>query len=192
MKHCRLFILAVMLLSGATLHAQVFDFSLNESRFEFGINAGQVASFSDRARFGLGANVMYNGFYLDFMKADPQHKYYTHVTNEKWNDDSAFGINFGYQVPIVSWLRIMPLVGYFQTNDGITDGTSIHMSVGDATTTWYHDYDVTPGSRVHYFNYGGGLSIQPFEWFSINLIATRHALYGGIGLNVFSLAKRNR
>ena len=204
MKHCKLLLLAAMLLSGATLHAQsaagamiekdyhLFDFTLNASRMEAGITVGQVASFSDRARFGVGAYAMFNGFYLDFIKAEPQHKYYSHVTNEKWNDDSAFGINAGYQIPVVSWLRIMPLVGYFQTNDGITDGTSIHMSIGDETTTWYHDYDVTPGSRAHYFNYGGGLSIQPCKWFSINLIATTHALYGGIGLDIISFIRRKQ
>ena len=27
-------------------------------------------------------------------------------------------------IPALSWLRIMPLVGYSQTNEGITDGSS--------------------------------------------------------------------
>lgn len=167
---------------------ELFDFSLNASRLEMGINLGQAASFSDYARFAMGANLLYNGFYLDFILAEPQHKHYSGVTDTKWNDTCAFGINFGYQVPILSWLRIMPLIGYAQTNDGITDGSSIHISEGDSATSWSHDYEVTPGSRAHYFNYGGGFSIQPCEWFSINLIATRHALYGGVGLNILEFA----
>lgn len=194
--------IAALLLCGATLSAQsagdafiekdyhLFDFSLNASRLEAGLTVGQAGSFTDYARFGLGAYLLYNGIYLDFIKADPQHKFNSHVTNEKWNDNAVFCINAGYQIPVVKWLRIMPLVGYTQTNDGVTDGTSVHLSSGDGTTTWYHDYDVTPGSRVHYFNYGGGLSIQPCRWLSINLIGSRYALYGGIGVDLMALAKR--
>ena len=192
--------IAAILLSVTTLSAQsaagvmiekeyhLFDFTLNALRLEGGVTVGQVGSFTDYARFGMGAYALYNGFYLDFIKAEPQHKYNSHVTNEMWNDNCAFSINAGYQIPIVSWLRIMPVVGYAQTNDGITDGTSVNWSVGDETATWYHDYTVTPGSRRHYFNYGGGLSIQPCKWFSINLIGTRYALYGGVGLDLISIA----
>lgn len=194
----------VMILSGTTLYAQsaggavlekeyhLFDFDLNARRLEAGITVGQVGSFTDRARFGIGANFLYNGFYLDFISADPQHKYNSHVADVKWNDNRAFSIHAGYQIPVVSWLRIMPVLGYTQTNEGITDGTSIRFSVGDDTPRWYHDYIVTPGSRRHYFNYGGGLSIQPCKWFSVNLIATRYALYGGIGLDLISIARRSR
>ena len=168
----------------------LFDFSLNASRLEMGINLGQAGSFSDYARFAVGANLLYNGFYLDFILADPEHKHYSGITDTKWNDTCAFSLNFGYQIPIVDWLRVMPLIGYAQTNDGVTDGSSLHLSTGDTTTTWYHDYEVTPGSRKHYFNFGGGFSVQPWEWFSINLIVTRHAIYGGIGFNVLEFAMR--
>lgn len=171
---------------GAVLEKEyhLFDFTLNAKRMEAGITLGQVGSFTDRARFGIGAYAMYNGFYLDVISADPQHKYYNHVTDEKWNDNAAFSIHAGYQVPVVKWLRIMPILGYTQTNEGITDGTSLRYNAGEATASWYHDYTVTPGTRRHYFNYGGGLSIQPCKWFSINLIASRYALYGGIGLDI--------
>lgn len=191
-----------LLLFGATLSAQnaggaviekdyhLFDFSLNANRVEAGITLGQAGSFTDYARFGLGAYALYNGFYLDFIKADPQHKFNRRVTNEQWNDDAVFCIHAGYQIPVTKWLRIMPVLGYTQTNEGITDGSSVNISVQDGTSTWYHDYTVTPGSRNHYFNYGGGLSIQPCKWFSINLIGSRYALYGGIGLDIISLANR--
>ena len=202
MKNKLLLVITSILLSGVVLSAQttggalmekeyhLFDFTLNASRMEMGIIVGQVGSFTDRARIGLGAYVMYNGFYLDFIKADPQHRYYSHVTEEQWNDDSAFGIHAGYQIPVLKWLRLMPIVGYVQTNEGITDGTSLNISAGDETTTWYHDYNVTPGSRLHYFNYGGGLSIQPCKWFSINLMASRYAIYGGIGVDIVTVAKQ--
>ena len=201
MKKGKIWLLVTMLFSSVVLSAQtagggffekeyhLFDFTLNASRLEAGITVGQVGSFTDRARFGMGANVLYNGFYLDFINAEPQHKFYSHETDEMWNDNNAFSIHAGYQIPIVEWLRIMPILGYTQTNEGITDGTNIHMSAGDETTTWYHDYTVTRGSRRHYFNYGGGLSIQPCKWFSINLIASRYALYGGVGLDILTFTK---
>lgn len=185
---------AATLLSGIALPAQeyhLFDFSLNASRLEAGILAGQVGSFTDRARFGLGANVLFNGFYLDFLKAEPQHKYNGRLSEEQYHDTSAFSIDAGYQVPVVKWLRIMPLVGYTQTNEGITDGQSLNYDYDEyGSRSWYHDYTVTPGSRRHYFNYGGGLSIQPCKWFSINLIASRYALYGGISLDIVTFARR--
>ena len=178
--------------SGAILSNEIklFDFPLNTHRIEAGFNFGQAASFSDYARFTFGANVMIAGVYLDFLSADPQHKY-SPTSATQWKDNKAFCINAGYQIPILSWLRIMPLVGYAQTNDGITDASETVWDYDeDSGITTYHPYKVTPGSRLHYLNYGGGLSIQPCKWFSINLIGTRHAIYGGIGLNLLAFASR--
>ena len=179
--------------SGALISKEIklFDFPVNTNRLEAGFNAGQAASFSEYARFGMGANILVGGVYLDFIHADPQHRYDGHLSNTQWNDTEAFSINAGYQIPILSWLRFMPLVGYAQTNDGVTDGSSLNESAGDDfSTNWYHSYKVTPGTRAHYFNYGGGISIQPCKWFSINLIATRYAIYGGIGLDILSIARQ--
>ncbi|MBO4634218.1 MAG: hypothetical protein J5669_02465 [Bacteroidales bacterium] len=166
------------------------EFLINPSRMEAGLTIGQVGSFTEFARFGMGANILYNGFYLDFIEADPQHKYNNEISDTDWNDTCAFAINIGYQIPILSWLRIMPLVGYAQTNEGITNGSSLNLSADSDSISWYHDYKVTPGSRTHYFNYGGGISVQPCRWFSINLIGTRCALYGGFGLNLLEFARR--
>ena len=179
--------------SGAFISKEIklFDFPLNTKRLEAGFNAGQAAPFSEYAHFGMGVNLLIGGVYLDFIHADPQHKFDGHLSDTQWNDTEAFCINTGYQIPILSWLRIMPLVGYAQTNEGVTDGSSVTEIAGDdITTNWYHSYKVTPGSRAHYFNYGGGISIQPCKWFSINVIATRHAIYGGIGLDVLSIARQ--
>ena len=169
---------------------KLFEFPLNARRIEAGVNVGQVAPFSEYARFALGANVMIAGVYLDFLSADPEHKY-SPISDTKWNDHKAFCINTGYQIPVLSWLRVMPLVGYAQTNDGITDASQTYWEYDEySSSTTYHPYKVTPGTRRHYLNYGGGLSIQPCKWFSINLIGTRHAIYGGIGLNLFAVAGR--
>lgn len=167
----------------------LFDFTLNAKRLEGGVTLGQAGAFTEYARFGMGAYVLFNGFYLDFIKADPQHKYEGNISDTKWDDNAAFSISTGYQIPILKWLRIMPVLGYAQTNYGVTDGSSINIET-DETASWYHDYKVTPGSRSHYFTFGGGISIQPCKWFSIHAVASSRAIYGGIGIDIISLATR--
>ncbi len=167
---------------------KLFDFSMNLKRLEFGINAGQAGSFSNYADFALGANLLVDGFYLDFLTSEAQHRY-SRTSDTKWNDTVAWCINAGYQIPIFKWLRIMPVIGYAQTNDGITDASKTIYDWSDESLDVYHPYKVTPGSRKHYLNYGGGLSIQPCKWFSINLIGTAHALYGGIAVDITTISK---
>lgn len=167
---------------------KLFDFNMNVKRLEFGVNVGQVGSFSNYADFGMGANLLVGGFYLDFLTSEAQHRY-CRTSDTKWHDTVAWCINAGYQIPILKWLRIMPVVGYAQTNDGITDASVTYFDVDETSIDVYHPYKVTPGSRNHYFNYGGGLSIQPCKWFSINLIGTTHALYGGIAIDLITIAK---
>ena len=174
---------AALLLVSFGAKAQLFDFSNNNDRYELGINIGQAGSFSEYANFGMGLNTVVWGVYVDFLKADAQHKYDNHVTDTQYNDTEAFSINVGYQIPILRRIRIMPLVGYSQTNEGVTDCSTVNISGGESSATMYHDYDVTPGSRRHYFNFGGGISIQPCRWFSINAVVTANAIYGGIGID---------
>lgn len=166
----------------------LFDFSLNTKYLEVGVTAGQAGSFTDRARFGMGASVMVAGVYVDFIHAQPQHKYSPLDGEVRWNDTNVFCINAGYMIPITGWLRLIPLVGYAQTSEGITDGASYEYNADDSHS-WYHRYTVTPGSRLHYFNYGGGISIHPCKWFSINAFATNKALYGGLVLNIMAIAR---
>ena len=179
----------VLLFVTVCAHAQLFDFSSNNNRYEIGANFGQMAFNTQYARFGLGMNLLAWGVYLDFNMTAAQHKFDRKFSNTQWNDDEFFNINLGYQIPILSWLRVMPLLGYAQTNEGITDASTINISPGEdsGSTSVYHTYTVTPGSRVHYFNFGGGVSIQPFKWFSINFVYTRHATYGGVAIDIDAL-----
>ena len=168
-------------------HAQLFDFSSNKNRYEAGLNVGQMAFNTPYARFGMGMNTLAWGVYLDFNMTAAQHKFDRKFSDTQWNDDEFFNINLGYQIPILSWIRIMPLLGYAQTNEGITDDSTFNVNPGEDLSSWYHTYTVTPGSRVHYFNYGGGVSIQPLKWFSINFVYTRHAVYGGFAIDIDAL-----
>ena len=186
----RLILCLVLLSVTICAHAQLFDFSSNNNRYEVGMNLGQMAFNTQYARFGAGMNTLAWGVYLDFNMTAPQHKFDRKIGDTQWNDDEFFNINLGYQIPILSWLRIMPLVGYAQTNEGITDASTFNVNPGEDLSSWYHTYTVTPGSRVHSFNYGGGVSLQPLKWFSINFTYTRHAVYGGFAIDIDALVFR--
>ena len=173
----------------AAANAQYFDLSLNKGRYEVGINLSQVATNTQYSRLTLGGSLMAWGVYMGITTALPQHRYDNTVSDTKWNDDKVFLIHAGYQLPVLKWLRIMPLVGYMQTNEGITDASKLNAEADDDTTvTLYHPYKVTPGSRIHYLDFGGGISVQPLKWFSINLIYTRYSIQGGIGISIQSFA----
>lgn len=184
----RFFLAAIALLAAFSANAQLFDFSSNNNRFEFGFEFGSAATNAENpTRFAAGVSLVAYGVYAGFVEASPQHRYDNHVNDTMWEDNQAFLINLGYQVPILPWLRVMPIVGYAQTNKGITDASTVNISSGEYSSTLYHDYDVTPGSRRHLFNYGGGISVQPLKWFSLNAVYTYHGFYGGISLDLVGI-----
>lgn len=184
----RIALLVVLLLASLNVQAQVFDFASNNGRLEVGINVGVAGAGTPYNGFGAGFNLEAMGIQFDFLKYGPEHHYATEISDTKWNDYVAFEINLGYQVPVLPWLRLTPLIGYSQTNQGITDGSKAYVD-GDDSVSWYHPYTVTPGTRDHRFNFGGGISVQPLKWFSINFAYTRYAIYGGIALNFIALAR---
>ena len=187
----RLVLSLVLLSVTVCAHAQLFDFSSNNNRYEAGLNFGQMAFNTRYARFGIGLNMLAWGVYLDINKTNAQHKFDRKFSDTRWNDDEFFNISLGYQIPILSRIRIMPLLGYAQTNEGITDASTFNINPGEDLSSVYHTYTVTPGSRVHYFNYGGGVSIQPLKWFSINFAFTRYAVYGGFAIDIDALVFRD-
>ena len=189
----RYIISLVLLFVTVCAHAQLFDFSSNNNRYEIGLNLGQMAFNTQYARFGMGMNTFAWGVYLDFNMTAAQHKFDRKFSDTQWDDDEFFNINLGYQIPILSWIRVMPLLGYAQTNEGITDASTFNINPGEelSSTSIYHTYTVTPGSHVHYFNYGGGVSIQPLKWFSINFAYTRYAIYGGFAIDIDALVFRH-
>lgn len=184
----KLIVFATLLSLTICAHAQMFDFSSNAQRYEAGFNLGQMATGTPYARLGFGVNALVWGFYADFNKVTAQHKFDGKFSDKLWEDDESFSLHAGYQIPVFRWLRIMPVVGYAQTNQGLTDASTINVETGENSSSVYHTYTVTPGSRVDYFDYGGGISIQPLKWFSINFVYTRFAYYGGIAIDLGAVA----
>ena len=177
--------------------AQWFDFSENVHRYEIGFNLGMVGVNSEFQDFGWGASISAWGVYLDFLSAGPMYKYDNRVAsmNDPANvrylpDSTTTTINLGYQIPVLPWLRVMPLVGLNVNTSGVTDmathnaqtsGTGDNVSV-----ELYHDYNKE--YTWTYFNFGGGLVISPIKWVSIYGVYTKHAIYGGVTLNLSAFA----
>lgn len=181
----RTLLILILAAAGAvSASAQWMDFSSNE-RLDIGINVGYLAHNTPYARVGAGGFVNVWGFYADFLELVPQHHYDNTISDNRWEDDKAVFANVGYQVPVLPWLKVMPLLGYAQTNEGLTDGSTINIA-GRYESSFYHSYTVTPGTRKHYFNIGAGLSFQPLRWLSINTVYTQYAIYGGIGINLMA------
>ena len=176
--------LIVVLLSMMTISAkaQWFNFS-NNKRASIGLNLGCVGyDFSGSginkqyAGFGIGANLSFAGLYLDFIYQNPEHRWDRKITFNEYPDHTALTINVGYQIPVLSWLYLTPVIGYSNETWGRTIGNSI--GVDSENHRVYHDY-VRDGINNH-FNYGAGLMLRPFQLIEIGAVATTHAIYGNI------------
>lgn len=182
-----LFLLAGMMTVATAAQAQWFDFSENKGRCGLGLHLGLAGWNADYSHFGWGPSLTIGGVYLDFIEGGPEHKHYAEFQTESplFNDSTTFLFNVGYQFPIRPWLRVMPLIGYCQTNAGITDTSRFVADYHNgARISRYHPYTVTPGSRRHNLNVGIGVFVQPFRWAEFYAVGSLHALYGGISINL--------
>ena len=169
-----------------------FDLSENKGRCGLGVNMGFVGWNTRYCDFGWGPSINVNGVYLDFLKGGPAHEQSKVRQGEGhlFNDSTAVLANVGYQLPIFPWLRVMPLVGYCQTDAGVTDvSKSYYEQFAYAGGKSYHPYKVTPGTRRHYINIGAGVFVQPAAWLEVYVVGSFHALYGGISINLAAFAE---
>lgn len=181
-------LLLVLLLSAFVLRpsAQIvfqtdnwFDFNNNNQVCSMGFDIGQAGHGTKYADLGFGLNVSILGFYVDFLIAPPENETNNHVENVYWQDDQAWVLNFGYQIPVRRWLRITPLIGYSQTSYGVVDGSSVNIHV-DNEYSGHISHDYIPYEKFHEFNFGGAIAIRLFNVWEINAAVTRRAIYGGI------------
>lgn len=183
MKKKILLIVALATL-GLSANAQWFDFSNNNERFGAGFQLGQSASGTEYATLGWGFSLHAYGVYMDVLLARPDHEFDNHVTNTLYRDSASFNIQLGYMIPVLPWLRVIPLLGYSQTNYGDTDATTVNISSDGVTSSIYHDYTVVPGSRKHYFNFGVGVAVSPIKYLDLYAVYTARAIYGGISFSI--------
>ena len=180
----RVLLIVALMVASICARAQWFDFSNNVERLCIGFHGGKAGVGTYYSDLGFGFSASAYGIYLDFVRVSPAHQYDNHVTSTLYNDSSVFSINMGYQFPVLSWLRVAPILGYSQTNNGITDATTVNIETGEDSRI-FHDYDVS--HREHFFNFGVGLFIQPIRWIEIYGVASRRTIYGGISLNLGNL-----
>ena len=192
-----LLIFAMGALLSMSANAQWFDFKSNVHRYEIGVNLGVAGQGTEFQSFGCGASLSAWGVYLDVLSAGPMYKYDNRVAsmNDPANlrflpDSTTTTINLGYQIPVLPWLRVMPLIGFNVCTSGKTDmATHNAQTSGDGeyiNVELYHDYNRE--YRWTYFNFGGGLVVSPLKWLNLYGVYTTHAVYGGISLNLSALA----
>lgn len=174
---------AVALLLALPSRAQFLDFTQNDDRVFMGVHLGQAGTGTKYPGFAGGFSVSVCGVYVDFLLSPPRYEDDNHIVNELWDDDEAFSINIGYQIPVFPWLRIAPIIGYSQTNWGYIDASTINLEVNDnGSIRNHHDYEIE--GRDHDFNYGGALFIKPFDHIEFYGVYTLRGIYGGINVDL--------
>lgn len=182
--------LAALLAVTVGANAQWLDFSNNANRYEVGLNLGMAGLNTEFHDFGFGASLSVWGVYIDFIEAGPMHKYDNHVADMYSSqalvpDSTAWTLSVGYQIPILPWLRVMPLIGHCHNTSGYTDYSTVNIETSgseySSTSQMYHDYIKQKGHGS--LNFGGGLVISPIKWMSIYGVYTNHSIYGGVTFN---------
>ena len=164
----------VLGLSTMSLFAQTF-FERNNNRFSMGVQVGKVYNPEVFKYPTYIINVSYYGVYLDIGGCPRSHR--SDVRVDKWKDSSYFTFHVGYQLPVLNWLRVTPLVGYYCHKSGYTDGY-------DYTVDKYgihNRFDVT--DQKSGFDFGGNLQFD-INRFSIFCTFTKKLWYAGLGFNV--------
>lgn len=191
-------LMAAVLAVTMSANAQWFDFKNNVHRYEIGANFGVAGMNSEFRDFGIGASLSAWGGYLDFITAGPMYKHDSRVASMNdpveqrlIPDSTTTSINLGYQIPVLPWLRIMPLVGININTSGYTDMSRIETetsgSSDNVTVNIVHPYDSEHTWCT--LNYGGGLVVSPIRWISVYGVYTVNAIYGGITFNLSALAE---
>lgn len=179
----KIILIAAVMAVAMSASAQWFNFSNNKERLDIGAHFGEGGRGCNYTALGGGVSLAVYGVYIDFFNSSPQHKYDNHVLPQLYNDTSILAINLGYQIPVLPWLRVMPLIGHCHTSAGITDASTVNIDVdGEYNARIYHDFNVT--RRWHYLNFGGGIFVQPIEWLNIYAVYTSTAVYGGLSLSL--------
>lgn len=146
----------------------------------FGFHFGAVSQLQDWGLQIIMCDFTFYGVYIDFGGWPQSHG--SDVRIDKWDADKAIVFHAGYQVPITSWLKITPMIGYFNNQSGWTDG-------GD----WYADsYSIHNkfhcNNELSGFDFGGQIKFEipcgKHTSFDIMGTFTKNCWYGGIGLGI--------
>ena len=151
------------------------NFKYENNSVSFGLHFGAVGQLQDLGLQIFMGHLSFKGIYLDFGGWPQSHG--SDVRVGTWDADRAWLIHAGYIIPLNSFLRITPLIGYAKNETGITNG--------------YH-WTVTPGG-IHNdfesewscggFDFGGQLTIN-INHLNIYGTFTKFAWYAGLGYEI--------
>lgn len=122
------------------------------------------------------------GIYADIGGWSPKHANdYRHYD---WDDEDCFAFHVGYQIPVMRYVKITPIIGYYEHRFGWTDGYNKYWDYyGEPHNAFITEY------KIERFDCGGQiqLSIPCSDNVNFNLMGTctTNMFYGGLGVSVF-------
>lgn len=171
----RLFLTFAFIIASITSFGQAF-FERNKN-VSFGVHFGAVDNLNG-THMGfqtLMVSMSIYGVYADI--GGWPSSYESDVRIDTWDDEKCSSFHVGYQFPVLTWLKITPLIGYYNHQIGTTDG-----SEWKVTNYGIHN-QFTSDEELLGFDYGGSVQID-IKRFSIFATFTKNMWYGGIGFNI--------
>ena len=164
--------LIILNLFCSTLNAKKwFDTNKNLS---LGVMYGKIGASEEISQNAWGLNLQIFGLYFDCMGKPRKHG--NDVAIDKWKETEAVSYHFGYQIPIVEYVRIIPIIGYYSVKTGTTDG---------------YNWSVTQNGISNAFNIDkkncgmdcGGVLVLNYSFVCLYGAYTKHnQFYGGVGI----------
>ena len=145
-----------------------------------GVHFGAVGQNQDLGLQIIMFNATIYGVYIDFGGWPQDHASDANI--DIWDANKAFLFHVGYQVPVSSWLKITPLIGYANDESGYTNGYNWKVN-----RNGIHNQFVSEES-VNGFDFGiqtkFEISISSNKNTSIDIMGTytKYSWYGGLGL----------
>lgn len=176
MKIMKKTLLLIIVLSSVVWSSQAQKATISEvnnRHYEIGVQLGSVGIGRDLTLFGFGINATIWGVYIDFLLNGAEHHSSKKVGH--WNDNQGVVLHIGYQLPITKHFRIIPMIGYGEVNEGVTDGYNYNIDengVHNSYKATWRDKGVDVGASA-VFHFG-----------MLNIYATGSlwSVYGGLGI----------
>lgn len=166
-------VLIVFFITGLSVMAQSRIAEVNNNKYAIGIQFGEVGIGKSQTLFGGGINAIIWGVYVDFLLHPNAHHSSTEVGT--WHDKQGIATHIGYQIPFSKTFRIIPMIGYGEVNEGITDGSDYSID-GSGVHNKYH-----ATSRDGGFDFGAAFVLN-FGILNIYATTTYWSLSAGVGI----------
>lgn len=168
-------LIVLLVLFTTSVNGQTF-FKRNKN-LSFGVQFGAVDHHNntDMGFQTLMATITCYGVYLDIGGWPTSHG--SDVRVDKWDDEHCFAFHVGYQLPVLNWLKITPLIGYYNHESGYTDGSKWTVTKSGIKNKF------VALDKLNGVDFGGNIQIS-IKWFNILGTFTTNMWYAGIGFNV--------